>query len=286
MSRPLRLEYAGAYYHITSRGDRRGAIYFRDDDRIEFNRLLAEVTHRCRWRVHAWCQMTNHYHLLVETPEPNLSQGMRLLNGGYANYFNRAHNRVGHVFQGRYISINVQQDSYLLELARYVVLNPVRAGMVKLADDWFWSSYSATVGARQSEYWLTTNAVLSLFGTRRDVAIAGYRCFVNEGIGVRSPWLSLRNGIFLGDERFVQDLLLKQTQSEMLDEIPRIQRRRAPRPLGEWVSTSPNRNTAIALAYESGSYTLREIAEYFGLHYSRISRIAKANKPARAKGKT
>jgi len=148
MSRPLRIEYAGALYHVTSRGDNKAAIYIDDEDRERFLQTLSEVCERYNWVLHTYCLMDNHYHLLIETPESNLSIGMRHLNGVYTQRFNRKHERVGHVFQGRFKSIIVQRESYLLELARYIVLNPVRARMVRKAKNWPWSSYQATGGQR------------------------------------------------------------------------------------------------------------------------------------------
>jgi putative transposase len=145
MTRPLRLEFEGALYHITSRGDRRENIYENDEDRQGFLSLLARVCETHNWTCHAYCLMSNHYHLLVETPEANLSKGMRQLNGVYTQDFNRCNHCCGHVFGGRYKSILVDKDSYLLELTRYIVLNPVRAGMVQRAQDWPWSSFRATI---------------------------------------------------------------------------------------------------------------------------------------------
>ena len=146
MSRPLRIQFPGALYHLTSRGNRQEDIYLGNFDRERFLVVLAEVCNRFNWGCHSYCLMSNHYHLLIETPEGNLSQGMRQLNGVYTQCFNRRHKRVGHVFQGRYKSILVQENSYLLELARYIVLNPVRANMVGCPSDWPWSSYRATAG--------------------------------------------------------------------------------------------------------------------------------------------
>ncbi len=120
MARPLRLEMAGGIYHVTSRGDRRGSIYLEDDDRDDWLAVLGTVCGRFNWVVHAYCQMTNHYHLLVETVDGNLSNGMRQLNGQYTQRFNRRHKLVGHLFQGRYKAILVQKEAYLLELSRYV----------------------------------------------------------------------------------------------------------------------------------------------------------------------
>jgi len=132
MSRPLRLEFAGALYHVTSRGDRREDIYENDCDRKGFLELLGDVCETYNWVSHGYCLMSNHYHLIIETPEGNLSKGMRQLNGVYTKRFNSMHGRVGHVFQGRYKAIHVDKESYLIELSRYVVLNPVR--MLAIGD--------------------------------------------------------------------------------------------------------------------------------------------------------
>lgn len=134
MTRPLRLEFAGALYHVTSRGDHRGSIYFDDTDRLAWLDVLATVCARFNFVVHSYCQMTNHYHLLIETIDGDLARGMRQLNGAYSQHFNRRHGLVGHVFQGRYKAILVQKESYLMELARYVVLNPMRAGSKRPAN--------------------------------------------------------------------------------------------------------------------------------------------------------
>lgn len=151
MARPLRIEFAGALYHVTARGNARQDIYLDDGDRRQFLDLLAHAVNRHDWYCHAYCLMGNHYHLLVETGTPTLSKGMKLLNGSYTQYFNQRYRRVGHVFQGRYSAVLVQKESYLLELARYIALNPVRAQMVRRAQDWPWSSYCATAGLAESE---------------------------------------------------------------------------------------------------------------------------------------
>ena len=143
MARPLRIEFPGALYHVTARGNARADIYLSDGDRAAFLALLARTLDRFGWLCHAYCVMSNHYHLLIETPRANLSRGMRHLNGVYTQSFNRIHGRVGHVFQGRYKAILVEQDAHLLELCRYVVLNPVRARLVARAGDWRWSSDGA-----------------------------------------------------------------------------------------------------------------------------------------------
>jgi REP element-mobilizing transposase RayT len=146
MARPLRVEFPGAVYHVTARGDGREVIFMDDADRRLFLAVVEHVLDRLTWRCHAYCLMGNHYHLLAETLTANLAGGMRQLNGLYTQRFNRRHKRVGHVFQGRYQAIVVQKDRHLLELCRYVVLNPVRAHMVEDVGAWPWSSYRVTVG--------------------------------------------------------------------------------------------------------------------------------------------
>ena len=160
MARPIRLEFAGALYHVTSRGDRREAIYEDDADRERFLAVLADVVRDFNWVCHAYCLMSNHYHLLIETPDANLSKGMRQLNGVYTQASNRRHGREGHLFQGRFKAILVDADSYLLEVARYVVLNPVRARMVRDPAKWPWSSYRAMIGAVEAPDWLATDGLL------------------------------------------------------------------------------------------------------------------------------
>lgn len=136
MARPLRLDHAGAVWHVTSRGNERRESLRDERDRERFLELVGDIAGNLRWRVHAFVLMGNHFHLLLETPEPNLSRGMRQLNGIYSQWFNRRHRRVGHLMQDRFKAILVEKQSHLLELARYVVLNPVRAGLVQSAGQW------------------------------------------------------------------------------------------------------------------------------------------------------
>jgi len=183
MARPLRLEFPGALYHVTSRGDGREAIFLDDSDRADLLSTLGSVVGRFNWRLHAYCLMGNHYHLLVETPEPNLARGMRQLNGVYTQRFNRGHGRVGHVFQGRYKAILVDRDAYLLELARYIVHNPVRARIHRKPERYAWSSYRASVGIKPVPEWLTVEWILAQFAQTRRVAMRCYAEFVQAGIG-------------------------------------------------------------------------------------------------------
>ena len=275
--RPLRIEYAGALYHVTSRGNGQDDIYLNDEDRIDYLEVLREVGERFNWVIHAYCLMSNHYHILVETPDGNLSKGMRQLNGVYTQRFNRNNNRVGHVFQGRYKAINVQKESYLLELARYIVLNPVRAQMVRSARDWRWSSYSATAGFIKAEEWLTVNWILSSLSRKKNEAVKIYRAFVSEGENQPKPWDELKNQIYLGDENFVNDIRDKISAETNLIEIPSSQKRKVAKSLQFYEKKYSDRGTSIFKAYESGAYSMKSIGDYFGLHYSWVSRIIKAN---------
>lgn len=278
MARPIRLEFAGAFYHVTSRGDRQENIYESDGDRAQFLAVLGDVCDTYNWACHAYCLMSNHYHLLVETPDGNLSKGMRQLNGVYTQSYNRTHGRVGHVFQGRYKAIVVEKEAYLLELARYIVLNPVRAQMVRSARDWPWSSYRATTGQSTKPKWLTTDGLLAGFGRRRDTAIAGYKKFVAEGKGQPSVWLQLKNQVYLGDQKFVEKMQSLIDGHKELSEVPSTQRRPMPREITHYEQNAGDRNTAITHAYLSGGYTLKEIGDYFGLHYSTVSGIVNNHK--------
>jgi len=282
MSRPLRIGYSGALYHLTSRGNAREAIFADDSDRQIFLHGLAAVVERYGWRIHAYCLMGNHYHLLAETPQPNLSLGMRWLNGVYTQRFNRRHERVGHVFQGRFKSILVERERYLLELARYIVLNPVRAALVPAPGQWTWSSYRATAGMEQAPSWLSVNWILGKFGASDVHARERYRQFVAAGLDQASPWQVLRSQILLGSEAFVQTL------APMLDSLPEetetpLSQRRVHRPalsnLLPLLSADPGpsrerRNAAIREAHFRHGYTLAEIGSHVGLHYATVSRIA------------
>jgi REP element-mobilizing transposase RayT len=276
MARPLRLEYEGAVYHITSRGNARQDIFLVDPDRELFLQTLADTVQRFGWICHAYCLMTNHYHLLVETPEANLSRGMRHLNGVYTQAFNRRHMRTGHVLQGRFKAIVVERESHLLELARYVVLNPVRARMVRSAKDWPWSSYRATAGLAESPSFLTTAWILEQFHGDLKRAPGHYRQFVKEGRSA-DPWVELRGGILLGDEEFVTGLKPLLSNYKAVRELPRRERLAARPSLAELLSRARDKGTRdlqIHAATRVHEYTLQEVAAFVGLRPSTISTIA------------
>lgn len=274
MSRPLRLELPGGLYHVTSRGDRREDIYLNDTDREAWLETLAQCCERYNWAIHAWCQMNNHYHMVVETAEGNLSAGMRQLNGVYTQQVNHRHNRVGHVFQGRFKGVLIERDSYLLELARYVVLNPVRAGMVKHTRQWKWSSYRAMVGTAECPPWLQIDWLLGQFGARRARQIERYIEFVQEGVRGPRVWDQLKGQVFLGTEAFVESMQreLDAAAKHTAKEIPRLQRRALAKSLDYYRDAFDDAKSGMAAAYATGDYTLQAIADAFGVHYSTVSR--------------
>ena len=268
MARPLRIEFPGGVYHITSRGDRREAIFLTEADRVLFLDLLGHAIDRFQWVCHAYCLMSNHYHLLIETPQANLSRGMRHLNGVYTQRFNRRHERVGQVFQGRCKAMVVQKDTPLLALCRSIVLNPVRAQLVKQAGEWPWSSYQATARQSHGPAWLTVEWILAQFAPTPQRAARAYRRFVAEGMG-EQVWPELRGQIYYGDDEFIAGLAKEAKGAE----VPREQRQPLRPLLRECVKSGTP--AEIGQAYREYGYRLWEIAQHLGVHYATVSRRLK-----------
>jgi putative transposase len=280
MARPLRIQFPGALYHVTSRGNARAPVFLGDSDHDLFLDVFGAVVERYRWVCHAYCLMTNHYHFVLETPKANLSRGMRQLNGLYTQRFNRRHGRVGHIFQGRFTGILVEREAHLLELARYVVLNPVRAGMVRAAEDYRWSSLRATLGLAPAPQWLTLRDLLTPFGSR-----ARYRDFVLEGLAARSPWDGLR-GSLLGSDDFVRRMGGRLDEVAWQREVPRrerlVNRQRLDAIFPTRVVDRGERNDLIRRAIETEGYSVGEVGQHLGLHYSTVSKIATSAAPTTA----
>jgi putative transposase len=218
--------------------------------------------------------MGNHYHLMIETVEGNLSQGMRQLNAFYSQEFNKQHGFVGHVFQGRYRAILVQKESYLLELARYVVLNPVRAGLVDDPNDWKWSSYRSMTGQCDAPVWLDTAWLLRQFGTTRRLALAAYRQFMLAGIGMESPLKDTRHQLVLGDQAFVAQHGDRLETADFTAVIM-AQRRIAVLTLDQYENNYPDRDEAMAQAYRSTAFTMIEIARHFRVSDKTVGRAVR-----------
>ena len=285
MARPLRLEFPGALYHVTARGNGRQPIFMDDADRERFLTALASAVARYHLLCHAYCLMGNHYHALLETPEGNLSRAMRQLNGVYGQGFSRRHERPGHVLQGRFHAQVVDRDAYLREVCRYIVLNPVRAGLVAHPSEWPWSSYRATAGKAPVPAWLTVDWVLSLGDSpARPIAERRFRRFVDAGLTAPvNPLESFSSRLLVGDAAFLSDLRHHAPDAATLAEVPRAQRfalRPALAALFDGVGSRDDRAARCLLAVRDHGYTMKEVAAFLGVHYVTVSRaLAQAETP-------
>jgi len=269
MARPLRLQFADATYHVMSRGNAQQRIFVDDQDRHDFLKIMSAVGVRLRWRILAYCLMDNHYHLCLETPEPTLARGMRDLNSTYAQSFNRRHERVGHVLQGRYHAILVERSAHLLQLIRYIVLNPVRARLCGTAAAWRWSSHRAMVGTANAPPAVDVVRSRGYFTQAGGEPVAAYRRFIAEGtVADKSPTTS--HPLILGSDSFVETVLARAAAGDL--EVPRAQRARS---LAHYARGARSRDEAIRRVHASGAYSLKAIGRHFGLHYSTISHICR-----------
>jgi putative transposase len=287
MARLPRIEFEGAVYHITSRGNARQDVFLDEGDREIFLSTLEEVVERYHWLCFAYCLMSNHYHLLIETPEGNLSRGMRHLNGVYTQKFNRSHGQAGHIFQGRFKSMVVQKETYLLELCRYIFLNPVRAGIVSSPEEWKWSSYSATIENSERPIFLYPDWILAQFGHSHDEAGKALREFVLAGLDRKPPWEDVKGGIFLGQENFMSDVKRSLQRKETVQEMGCLERssvRLVLSSIFEGKLEKKLRDEKIFVAHVTYGYKLCEIADFLGIHYSSVSKAFKRAKAKRGEG--
>ena len=286
MSRPLRIEFPNAGYHVTSRGDRREAIFEDDVDRQHFLAVLAAATQRFDVAVFAYCLMDNHYHLVIQTRLANLSQLMRQINGVYTQQYNRRHDKVGHLFQGRFKAILVDQDAYLLEVIRYVDLNPVRARLVRDPANWRWSSYAAHIGNVVSAEWLDSVTVHSNMLGRdarttadRRKAMSLYAAFVAAGKGIKLWDSALTQQMYLGDKQFIERMqaAIDPARARSKD-IPKRHRQTSPKPISHYLNANQDRNVGIVAAVCEGRYSVTAVAKEAGLSVSWVSRIVNGTK--------
>lgn len=279
MGRPLRIEYPGAFYHVTARGNEQRDIYKSRADRERYLEYLASASERYGAVIHVWCLMSNHYHLLMETPGGNLSQIMRHINGAYTNYFNTKRKRAGHLFQGRYKAVLVDRDAYALELSRYVHLNPVRAGMSQRPEDHLWSSYRHYIRQQDAPGWLCRAEILGHFdGDERR-----YRAFVEDGLAqkVTSPLADALASTILGREEFIREVeekcLSEKRRSRDLPDLRKLGCRWAVDDILTAVDSTLGadnrlaRKVAIHLCHRHSGAKLREIGERFGIGESAVS---------------
>jgi len=286
MTRPLRIEYPGAFYHITSRGIEKRDLFLSRSDRFRFLSYLESATERYGAVIHVYCLMGNHYHLLLETPRGNLSQIMHHVNGAYTIYFNIKNERVGHLFQGRYKSILVEADTYALELSRYIHLNPVRSGIAHDPTRFPWSSSGSYAGMRATPAWLTRNSILSYFSGKVKERHAAYRRFVERGIGrhLENPVSYAVAATILGKEAFVQKIKSEHLCSRAPDdEVPALKiakNRISIRKIVETVhldfgvGTKEAKKASIYLCHRFSGESLKGIGLHFDMRESAVSKAS------------
>ena len=264
--RPLRVLYPGAVYHVTARGNERRVVFQDATDYRRFLQQLELVVSRYCWTCHGYCLMGNHYHLLVETPRANLPIGMRHLNGCHGQWLNRRWQRLGHVFQGRYKAEVVEKQPYLLELIRYLALNPIRTTppLSENPEGYPWSSYRVLLGLEPRPPWLTIDWTLTWFGDEYESARARLRAFVAEDLGADSP--RPVGGLYHGSEQFISRTA---PDTGPIPEVPRAHWQPLRPPLSEVFATTDG---SITAAYQVYGYTMKEIAQHLGCHYQTVSR--------------
>jgi REP element-mobilizing transposase RayT len=286
MARPLRIEYQNAFYHVTARGNERKEIFRDDKDREQFLGYLESATERYQAVIYTYCLMDNHYHLLLSTPEGNLSQIMRHINGGYTTWFNKRHNRNGHLFQGRYKAILVEADPYAGELSRYIHLNPVRAEIVRIPEEYKWSSYAAYIGRTRPPRWLTTDWLLKYFGRKPTEAKKAYINFVKAAIGKdkEDPLKEATTTLILGRADFVDKIKEKYLSNKdtcrdipAMKELKKISPEEIHRASKEEFKDEPDiaRKAAIYLSHRYSGRSLREIGREFGIGESAVSQASR-----------
>jgi putative transposase len=288
VSRPLRIEYPGAFYHVTSRGNERKMVFQSTRDRERYLSYLESAHERYGAVIHGYCLMGNHYHLLLETPRGNLSQIVHHINGAYTTYFNIKRDRSGHLFQGRFKGILVEKDAHCKELSRYIHLNPVRAGIVKTPSEYPWSSYGYFIGKSKKPQWLTTELILGDFGGEGRRGYKHYREYVERGENkeIENPLKKVVASTFLGSKEFIERIKLEYLGKKEIDrrDLPALKKiliGPTLEAIEEVVRKIVGRGDplfkkiCIYLGYQHSGLKLREIGEYFGMQGSAISQLSR-----------
>jgi putative transposase len=280
VSRPLRIEFPGAVYHVTSRGGRRERIFVDDVDRLTLLSVVEQGMERYEAEVLVYCLMGNHYHFVLHTRSGNLSLLMRHINGVYTQRFNRRHGLVGHLFQGRFKAVLVDRDAYLLEVCRYVELNPVRAGIVADAAAWPWSSFCAHAGLADAPPWLDVPGLHAYMlgreaATPSDVAEAQgrYVRWVAAGRTVRLWEQALNHQVFLGDDAFVQRMQALMSASDAASPAIPTPQRTSPLSFADWLRQTGDRDRALWLAHTKSGISMTSLSAKVGLSVARVSQI-------------
>jgi len=283
MSRSLRIEYAGAFYHVTSRGNERKVVFRTHRDRKKFLSYLESATERYRAVVHVYCLMNNHYHLLIETPSGNISQIMHHINTAYTAYFNTKHARSGHLFQGRYKAIVIDADEYAREVSRYIHLNPVRAGLIENPEEYRWSSYQYYIFSPGPPKWLKRELILSYFGGDQKTAMKKYQNFVCSVMDqeCKNPLGELANSVILGGDEFIEAIKSRYLRNKQPNRELPILRDLSDRPeLNQIVNVVDSvlqsnkklaRQVKLHMCHRYSGIKLREIGKHFGIGESGVT---------------
>ncbi|OHB33820.1 MAG: hypothetical protein A2X79_02815 [Desulfuromonadaceae bacterium GWB2_53_15] len=286
MARPLRIEYPGAFYHVTSRGNEQKDIFKSMKDREKFISYLESSSVRYGAVIHVYCLMSNHYHLLIETPHGNLSQIMKHINSSYTTYYNVKRKRAGHLLQGRFKAILVDGDAYATELSRYIHLNPVRAGIVAVPEDYPWMSYRYYTGEKVPD-WLTTGLTLEYFSKNIETAREKYKLFVHDLINqeYQSPLLETVASTILGCPEFVSAIQERHLSTKKADrDLPTLRELTSRPSLDEIVKAvkkvfPENERLAtkagIYICHRYSGVKLKEIGAIFRLTESGVTRASK-----------
>ena len=298
MARPLRIQYPGAFYHVTARGNERKAIFKNKTDRTKFLSYLESASERYDAHIHAYCLMDNHYHLLLETPRSNLSQILHHVNGAYTTYFNVKRDRSGHLFQGRYKSILVQKDAYCKELSRYIHLNPVRASIVHTPSEYTWSSYCCFIGLKESPGWLREESVLGYFDKDRSVAQRLYRDFVEKSLetDLGEPFKEVFASTFLGKEEFIswakeKWIAYKNVDARNVPVLKRLMTKPSFEAIDQIVESVIGkenrlfRKFCIYASHQMVGFPLKEIGAYYNMRGSAVSQSNRRLKQSISKNK-
>jgi len=292
MARPLRIIYEGAFYHVTARGNERRRIFLSHRDYEKFLSYLAEAVHKYGVILHAFVLMANHYHLIVETPKGNLSSFMHSLNSAYTTYFNIKRRRAGHLFQGRYKALLIDVDNYLLELSRYIHLNPVRAGITERPVGYRYSSYRAYIFPKE-EALIFRDLLWSMVTKKRKDGPRYYRKFVEGGLTEkpRDPFQKVYGGVILGGKKFIEEVLDRLNDQDVqkketshrrflgaiasdMGEIVDLVRNQFKVSMEQVVSTSPYKGYAVYLARKHTPFSNTEIGRYFGgISYFAVTKV-------------
>ena len=286
MARPLRVEFSGAFYHVISRGNSGEPIFKTGRDKEKFLEYVKRTHELFSLVIHTYCLMANHYHLLVETPQANLSSSIQWLNVSYATFFNKKHGRNGHLFQGRFKALLVDADAYLKQLCRYIHLNPVRAGLVPTPSAYHWSSYSAFIGKTRCPKFLTTDWLFSNFGGKKKKAMKCFQDFVESADinTLEDPHAYLTGGFLLGRKDFVEwvreTFLSAREDEKEIPQLKLLKPRVSPERILQQICRESDcseeqvrapgrknnkaRKLAIYLARELSGKTCAELGMYFG----------------------